>query len=70
MQGADLSLELFDSTSALHTAPEDSINGWLPSLWTLREACLRPNMRLCNKNWEILGVGEGESYSGDKNLTA
>jgi hypothetical protein len=71
VEGGDLSLELFDSTSAHGTAPEDSINGWFSSLWTLQEVCLRPDMRLCNKNWEILGVGEnGKTVVGMDDLVA
>jgi hypothetical protein len=31
---------------------------WLTSLWTLQEACLRPDMLLCNKNFELLVVGD------------
>lgn len=27
---------------------------WLTSLWTLQEACLRPDMVLCNKSWQPL----------------
>lgn len=30
--------------------------GWLTSLWTLQEACLRPDMVLCNKDFELLTV--------------
>lgn len=29
---------------------------WFTSLWTLQEACLRPDMILCNKNWDIFSV--------------
>ncbi|KAI0165224.1 hypothetical protein GGR52DRAFT_575316 [Hypoxylon sp. FL1284] len=28
-------------------------DGWFTSLWTLQEACLRPDLYLCNKNWEV-----------------
>ncbi|KAH6984176.1 hypothetical protein BKA56DRAFT_729742 [Ilyonectria sp. MPI-CAGE-AT-0026] len=31
--------------------------GWLTSLWTLQEACLRPRMRLLNKDLEPLAMG-------------
>jgi hypothetical protein len=31
--------------------------GWFTSLWTLQEACLRPDMLLCNKNFELLVIG-------------
>ena len=27
---------------------------WFSSLWTLQEACLRPDMILCNRNWDPL----------------
>lgn len=29
---------------------------WLTSLWTLQEACLRPDMWLANERWEILTI--------------
>jgi hypothetical protein len=29
---------------------------WFTSLWTLQEACLRPDMILCDKKWDIFGV--------------
>lgn len=30
---------------------------WFTSLWTLQEACLRPDMVLCNRNWTPLTAG-------------
>jgi len=40
-------------------------------LWTLQEVCLRPDMQLCNKNWEILRVGRnGETIVGFDDLVA
>jgi hypothetical protein len=30
---------------------------WFTSLWTLQETCLRPDMVLCNRNWEPLKAG-------------
>jgi hypothetical protein len=39
-------------------APDDETDqtlcGWLTSLWTLQEACLRPDMLLCNRQFELL----------------
>jgi hypothetical protein len=32
---------------------------WFTSLWTLQEACLRPDMALCNRSFELLTVGDG-----------
>ena len=54
----DSELELFGDTSESNEAPEDFMNRWFSSLWTLQEVCLRPDMRLCNKNWEVLAVGD------------
>ena len=31
--------------------------GWFTSLWTLQEACLRPDLLLCKQDWKILSVG-------------
>jgi hypothetical protein len=71
MENTDLPLELFDSTSADLSAPEALVNGWFSSLWTLQELCLRPDMRLCNKNWEILSVGRhGETIVGMDDVIA
>jgi hypothetical protein len=33
--------------------------GWFTSLWTLQEACLRPDMLLCNSDWEVLHSTRG-----------
>ncbi|KAI8659038.1 HET domain-containing protein [Fusarium keratoplasticum] len=30
---------------------------WFDSLWTLQDVCLRPDMWLCNQDWELLTVG-------------
>jgi len=35
--------------------------GWLTSLWTLQELCLRPDMWLCNRNSELLPAGLEET---------
>ena len=57
----DRNLEFFEDASEANEAPEDFMNRWFSSLWTLQEICLRPDMRLCNKNWEVLAVGEHEN---------
>lgn len=31
-------------------------NAWFTSLWTLQEACLRPDMFVCNEKWEMLAI--------------
>ena len=54
----DSNLELFDDASEMNDMPEDCMNPWFSSLWTLQEVCLRPDMRLCNKEWEVLAVGK------------
>lgn len=36
--------------------PKRPINPWFTSLWTLKEACLRPDMWLCNDKWDVLCV--------------
>lgn len=28
-------------------------DGWFSSLWTLQEACLRPDLYLCDRNWRV-----------------
>ena len=34
-----------------------NVSPWLTSLWTLQEACLRPDMSFCSATWEPLLVG-------------
>jgi hypothetical protein len=36
-------------------------DGWFTSLWTLQEACLRPDMFVCDLHWNLLSVGQGTS---------
>lgn len=31
-------------------------HGWLSSLWTLQEACLRPDMWICSRDWTVLSL--------------
>ena len=44
------------------TLPANLFNGkiirpyWLTSLWTLQEVCLRPDMFICNRTWQILKI--------------
>jgi hypothetical protein len=33
--------------------------GWFTSLWTLQEACLRPDRAICDKCWNILATENG-----------
>lgn len=44
-------------------------SAWFTSLWTLQEACLRPDMLLCSKDWKVLTVGCGRPVPLD-GLTA
>ncbi len=39
-------------SSKKHRVP----GGWFTSLWTLQEACLRPDLYLCNKGWKLFSV--------------
>lgn len=71
IQDPDSILELFNDTSEKNDAPEHFVNRWFSSLWTLQEVCLRPDMRLCNKSWEALAVGEnGKMRIGMDDLIA
>jgi hypothetical protein len=33
--------------------------GWFTSLWTLQEACLRPDLAICDKDWNLLATENG-----------
>lgn len=35
----------------------ESLTPWFSSLWTLQEACLCPDIILCDKNWRVLSLG-------------
>ncbi|KAF2726904.1 hypothetical protein EJ04DRAFT_557715 [Polyplosphaeria fusca] len=40
------------------TTDEDmEASGWFTSLWTLQEICLRPDMWLCSRDWQLFTVG-------------
>ncbi|KAJ5080928.1 Heterokaryon incompatibility [Penicillium angulare] len=39
-------------------SPDMTILPWFSSLWTLQEVCLRPDIWICNKNLELLTVGD------------
>jgi len=41
----------------------DYCHGWLSSLWTLQEACLRPDMWLCSRDWTVLRLIDGRRGS-------
>lgn len=38
-------------------------SAWFSSLWTLQEAYLRPDMVLCNQNWEPLTDSAGSTFT-------
>ena len=40
------------------TADDMEAIGWFTSLWTLQEICLRPDMWLCDGNWNLFTVGD------------
>ena len=44
-----------------HIGVGDGPSGWFTSLWTLQESCLRPEMKLCNRRWEILRICDAPS---------
>ncbi|KAF2726901.1 hypothetical protein EJ04DRAFT_582391 [Polyplosphaeria fusca] len=44
-----------------YQVPMMEIDGWFTSLWTLQEACLRPDMLLCGGSFEVLQL-EGSSF--------
>jgi hypothetical protein len=46
----------------LKTLPSLS-HGWLSSLWTFQEACLRPDMWICGKDWTALRLVDGDVRS-------
>jgi hypothetical protein len=48
-----------ETGSILGNEGDDAVPcGWSTSLWTLQEACLRPDMALCNADFEILVLGK------------
>lgn len=63
--------KLEEATEASHQHTELWIEadgkplGWFTSLWTLQEACLRPDMFICNKSWELLTLNRAVPVSFD-----
>jgi Heterokaryon incompatibility protein (HET) len=56
---ADNFIELLDPHKDEKRDPNQrKPNPWFTSLWTLQEVCLRPDMWLCNSNWEFLAVSD------------
>ena len=45
-------------------------SGWFSSLWTLQEACLRPDMLLVDRNWRLFAVGPNNLVVTLDNLIA
>ncbi|KAI1907703.1 hypothetical protein LOZ65_006740 [Ophidiomyces ophidiicola] len=45
--------------TGMFSSKEKKTMPWFSSLWTLQEVCLRPDIWLCTKNWDLLTVGEG-----------
>jgi hypothetical protein len=43
-------------------------HGWLSSLWTLQEACLRPDMWICDKGFHVLNANGTSPLSLDELL--
>jgi hypothetical protein len=48
---------------------ENSAQPWFSSLWTLQEACLRPDMILCDKHWKPLVAGQSTAITLDHLIT-
>ena len=51
---ANSHIELCNKPKFETVVPRRSPNPWFTSLWTLQEACLRPDMWLCNEEWEFI----------------
>lgn len=52
-----------------HVRGEDVVgwyepDGWFSSLWTLQEACLRPDLYLCDKDWRVAKTRVDPSSTG------
>ena len=41
-----------------------SFHGWFTSLWTLQEACMRPDMWLCTRDWKSVNLPLGFNRLG------
>lgn len=55
--------EIAVRANATEFCTRDGTNAWFTSLWTLQEACLRPDMLICNEQWEVLTVTAGVPLS-------
>ena len=57
-----------DQKTQLWDEAEKRALGWFTSLWTLQEACLRPDMWICNKSWELLTLNCSVPVSFDTTI--
>src|SRR5437762_1051764 len=53
---ANSHIELCDEPRSRAVFPQRPSNSWFTSLWTLQEACLRPDMWLCNMEWDFISL--------------
>ena len=51
---ANSHIELCDEPRSRTVFSRRPPNTWFTSLWTLQEACLRPDMWLCNMEWDLI----------------
>lgn len=58
-------MELMREESAGESDVTFDINGWFTSLWTLQEACLRPDLVIFDKSWRPLMTGKGQLITLD-----
>ncbi|KAJ4245094.1 hypothetical protein NW757_010104 [Fusarium falciforme] len=51
------SMELTELAGTSNATTEgDNFNPWFTSLWTLQEICLRPDMLIASRNWNLLAL--------------
>ncbi|KAI9664774.1 MAG: hypothetical protein M1821_006222 [Bathelium mastoideum] len=51
------------------TDPIEYVTQWFTSLWTLQEACMRPDMWLCDKRWVPLRLYNSTSWQKSHNVS-
>ncbi|KAM0286442.1 hypothetical protein ACHAQH_000868 [Verticillium albo-atrum] len=51
------------------TDSQEYVNKWFTSLWTLQEACMRPDMWICDKNWDPLRLGSNPCWDHRQNVS-
>lgn len=61
--------ELLRGDCSPNMHPKKMIHPWFTSLWTLQEACMRPDMWICQRDWKPLRHWNSEAWKDNENIS-